>query len=111
MPTTIACSQTCRDSERSRDTRGWKAKTSRRALSTRGEWSPPGDRGEACRGLSDELRTRHPEIPWPAIIGMRNILVHDYFGLNLDEVWAAVERDLPVLRQQVAAMLDVESKG
>ncbi len=67
--------------------------------------------GEACRGLSDELRTRHPEIPWPAIIGMRNILVHDYFGLNLDEVWAAVERDLPVLQRQVAEMLDSESKG
>jgi uncharacterized protein with HEPN domain len=67
--------------------------------------------GEACRSLSDELRGRHPEIPWPAIIGMRNMLVHDYFGLNLDEVWAAVERDLPVLQNQVAAMLDSETKS
>ena len=39
---------------------------------------------------------------------MRNILVHDYFGLNLDEVWAAVERDVPTLRQQVLAILEAE---
>ena len=39
---------------------------------------------------------------------MRNILVHDYFGLNLDEVWAAVERDVPTLRQQVFAILEAE---
>jgi len=64
--------------------------------------------GEACRGLSDELRSRYPEVPWSAIIGMRNILVHDYFGLNLDEVWAAVERDVPKLRQQVLAILEDE---
>jgi uncharacterized protein with HEPN domain len=64
--------------------------------------------GEACRSLSEELRSRHPEVPWSAIVGMRNILVHDYFGLNLDEVWAAVERDVPQLRQQVLAILDAE---
>jgi uncharacterized protein with HEPN domain len=39
---------------------------------------------------------------------MRNILVHDYFGLNLDEVWAAVERDLPILQGQVATILGAE---
>ena len=64
--------------------------------------------GEACRGLSAELRGRHPAVPWAAIIGMRNILIHDYFGLNLDEVWAAVERDVPALRQQVLAILEEE---
>jgi uncharacterized protein with HEPN domain len=64
--------------------------------------------GEACRGLSEELRSRHPEVPWSAIIGMRNILVHDYFGLNLDEVWAAVERDVPQLRQQMLTILEDE---
>ena len=66
--------------------------------------------GEACRSLSAGLRERHPETPWSAIIGMRNILVHDYFGLNLDEVWAAVERDVPILRQQVLAILATEGE-
>ena len=65
--------------------------------------------GEASRGLSDELRGRHPSVPWSEIIGMRNILVHDYFGLNLDEVWSAVERDLPALKGQVEAILREES--
>ncbi len=62
--------------------------------------------GEACRSLSAELRDGHPEVPWSAIIGMRNILVHDYFGLNLEEVWAAVERDVPTLRRQILAILE-----
>jgi uncharacterized protein with HEPN domain len=64
--------------------------------------------GEACRGLSADLRARHPEVPWATIIGMRNILIHDYFGLNLDEVWAAVERDVPQFRQQVLAIIEAE---
>ena len=64
--------------------------------------------GEACRALSDELRSRHSEVPWPAIIGMRNILVHDYFGLNLDEVWTAAERDLPDLKRRIQAILAIE---
>jgi uncharacterized protein with HEPN domain len=66
--------------------------------------------GEACRGLSAELREGHPEVPWGAIIGMRNILVHDYFGLNLEEVWAAVERDVPTLRRQILAILESEGE-
>ena len=66
--------------------------------------------GEACRALSAELRDRHPEVPWSAIIGMRNLLVHDYFGLNLEEVWAAVERDVPTLRGQMLAILSSEGE-
>jgi uncharacterized protein with HEPN domain len=40
---------------------------------------------------------------------MRNILVHDYFGLNLEEVWTAVERDVPTLRRQIQAILEAEA--
>jgi uncharacterized protein with HEPN domain len=42
--------------------------------------------GEAVRKLSDALRSEHPEIPWAEIIGMRNIVVHDYFGVDTEEV-------------------------
>jgi len=61
--------------------------------------------GEAVRGLSDEIRVVHPVVPWAQIAAMRNILVHDYFGIDLDEVWAAVARDMPTLKTKVAAIL------
>ncbi len=61
--------------------------------------------GEAARGLSDGLRSAHGEIPWPQIVGMRNILVHDYFGIDAEEVWTAAVRDLPLLKAQVEALL------
>jgi len=61
--------------------------------------------GEACHGLSVEFRDAHPELPWGKIIGMRNILVHRYFGVDRDVVWAVVERDLPELNRKVNATL------
>ncbi len=61
--------------------------------------------GEAVRKLSVEFRTGHPEIPWSQIVAMRHILVHDYFGVDLEEVWSAVEKDLPTLKAQVRKLL------
>lgn len=62
--------------------------------------------GEAARALSEDFRASHPHIPWSLIIGMRHILVHDYFGIDLEEVWTVVERDLPVLRRDVQMLLE-----
>jgi uncharacterized protein with HEPN domain len=62
--------------------------------------------GEAARALSAGLRDAHPEIPWRDIIGMRQILVHHYFGIDLNAVWTAVEGHLPSLRQAITAILD-----
>jgi len=61
--------------------------------------------GEASRTLSADLKDQHPEVPWSKIIGMRNILVHDYFGIDVDVVWSVVERDLPDLKRQIEARL------
>ena len=61
--------------------------------------------GEACRGVSQDFRGEHPDIPWSEIIGMRNILVHRYFGIDRQAVWAVVERDLPDLRRKLDAVL------
>ncbi|MBI5301215.1 MAG: DUF86 domain-containing protein [Chloroflexi bacterium] len=61
--------------------------------------------GEAASRVSDEAQSRHPEISWANIVAMRNIIVHEYFGIDHDEVWSTVEFDLPVLKRQVEAML------
>jgi uncharacterized protein with HEPN domain len=60
---------------------------------------------EAARAISADFKQQHPAVAWPQLAGMRNILVHHYFGIDLAIVWAAVERELPVLKQQVAALL------
>lgn len=62
--------------------------------------------GEAARRISVEFRGAHPEVSWAEIVAMRNVLAHDYFGIDVERVWIAVERDLPVLRQQVDALLN-----
>jgi uncharacterized protein with HEPN domain len=43
----------------------------------------------------------HPEAPWPQIVALRNILVHEYFGLNMHQVWTMIQKDLPKLEEQV----------
>lgn len=61
--------------------------------------------GEAIRAISGELKEIEPNYPWSQIVGMRHILVHDYFGIDLNEVWQAVERDLPELKQVVSRIV------
>jgi uncharacterized protein with HEPN domain len=60
--------------------------------------------GEAAARLSPALRQGHPEVPWSAIIGIRNVLVHGYFSIDLDEVWG-ITQQLPALRNQIGAIL------
>lgn len=62
--------------------------------------------GEAARYLSPEFRRKYPQIPWSDISGMRNKLIHGYFGVDLERVWITIIDDLPVLRDQVQKILD-----
>lgn len=57
--------------------------------------------GEAARAISSSLREKHPEVPWGEIVALRNILVHEYFGLNLRQVWETVRQDLPELERML----------
>ena len=61
--------------------------------------------GEAANQLSDEFRGQHPEVPWRAMAAMRHALVHAYFRVDLDEVWSAVQDDLPGLKTRVVELL------
>ena len=68
--------------------------------------------GEAARQLSDQARRQMPSIPWPKVIGMRNHLVHVYFDIDLDVVWATATKAVPeladVVRAALAASQDAE---
>lgn len=60
---------------------------------------------EAARALPEDVRSMAPEIEWPKTIGMRNILVHAYFDMDLDIVWDAASRDAPALKPAVERLL------
>lgn len=64
--------------------------------------------GEAARALSMDCKNRQPDIPWEKINGMRNILVHHYFGIDTEIVWTAVEKELPKLKAGLAQMIERE---
>jgi uncharacterized protein with HEPN domain len=57
------------------------------------------------RGLTEELRQAHPEVPWRQMVAMRNVLIHGYFDIDVDLVWSVAENDLPKLAAQVRAIL------
>lgn len=61
--------------------------------------------GEAAGALSDTFKEQHAGIAWSKIVGMRNILIHNYFGIDLDVVWSVVENDLPDLQRYIEALL------
>jgi uncharacterized protein with HEPN domain len=61
--------------------------------------------GEAAGKLGREFHDQHPLIPWPQVVAMRNVLVHDYFGVDLEEVWRVVERDLPDLKRKLNTLV------
>ena len=62
--------------------------------------------GEAVKQLSPDLRDRYSSVEWRRVAGFRDVLIHNYMGVDLDEVWNVIEKDLPRLKRTVTAMLD-----
>ena len=62
--------------------------------------------GEATKRLTPEVRNRDAQIPWREIAGMRDILIHEYFAVDLELVWKTIKRDVPKLVKRIKLLLD-----
>lgn len=61
--------------------------------------------GEAVKNVSNDFRQRYPQVPWRKISGMRNKLIHKYFGVDLNLVWGVIKNDIPSLKEYIEKML------
>lgn len=61
--------------------------------------------GEATKRLSPDLRTQYTEVPWRRIAVLRDVLIHQYMGVDLEAVWSITQKDLPVLKNRIELIL------
>lgn len=64
--------------------------------------------GKATKRLSDEFKGKYSDIPWRQITGMRDKLIHDYMGVDIDAVWDTVERDIHQLKEKIKGVIERE---
>lgn len=62
--------------------------------------------GEGCNHISSELKSNFPDIEWAQIIGMRNIFIHEYFGVDSSWVWEIIKKDIPELKGKIKIILE-----
>lgn len=66
--------------------------------------------GEAVKNLPSEFKDKHPNVPWKDIVGMRDKLMHHYFGVDIEKVWITLKEDIPKLKNQIKNIIELEKK-
>lgn len=67
--------------------------------------------GEAAKNIPLRIKNKNEDIPWKKIVGLRNVITHEYFGVNLERVWNIVKNDLPKFKEQIKKIYDEELGG
>lgn len=65
--------------------------------------------GEATRNIPQDIQSRYSRVPWRLMAGMRNVVAHEYFQVNLNRIWRTIQDDLPSLVPQLEEILDREA--
>ncbi|MBD3203744.1 DUF86 domain-containing protein [Candidatus Woesearchaeota archaeon] len=66
--------------------------------------------GEAVKNLPSSFRKKYPDVAWKEIAGTRDIIIHQYFGIDLDIIWNIIKKELPVLKKEIKIILEKEQK-
>jgi len=67
--------------------------------------------GEAANKIPDSIREKYPAIEWREAIGFRNILIHDYFGIDIEAVWDTIKKNLPPFKKSIVEVIQNEKSG
>lgn len=62
--------------------------------------------GEATKNVPDDIKAKHKDIPWGDMAGLRDVIVHNYFGVELEDIWKTIKEDLPPVKKQVKGLLE-----
>ena len=67
--------------------------------------------GEAVKNITPAFKSKYPDIPWKKVAGMRDVLIHQYFGIKLDRIWEACKKEVPELKKSIQLIIkDIENE-
>lgn len=67
--------------------------------------------GEAANKISDDVKSKASSVRWREIVAMRNFIVHEYFGIDKDEIWNTIKKDIPILKKEITKLINLLSRS